>query len=294
MTEGWLGLAAPDKGRPCPPGGPDPVGLPSRPPATGRAVSLAPSNWERATDVLFTARYRDETYAFRDGSWGRFGRDDAQVHIVVWEELRGTALSRIAGELWCAGDEMWVRNLSSTHELEVAGKRGAPQALAPRSPGQRGRACSVPPSGGQISAPTTGGWQITVQGAAGEPPRGHRAIPVDGDGGRTRTIGPVPDDLLRVAAALCAPILLHGDPPASYEHIASVLGLTSRQARRKVERLCDHYRTQVPDLLPCLAGTGQASYAAVAQILVARGRISRDDLAVLSAGRGAVLQPGAE
>lgn len=286
MAEVLRGSTWRGKGNPCPPAGARSGTGVDRPPADGPPVALAPPGWQPSPEVLFVAQYSDEGYPFRNGSWGRFGRDDSQTQIPVWEQLRGAALSRVAGELWCANEEMWVRNLSSTHELAVAGRTGAPQLLAPRTVGQRGAACSVPIPDGLISAPSTGGWRITVKAtAAARRLRIHSSSP-DVDEGSTRTVGPVPEDLKHVAAALCAPVLLHGDPPSSYERVADILGVTSRQARRKVERLCDHYRVQVPDLLspPAVAASGQALYAPVAQLLVARGRVSREDLAILPAG----------
>jgi len=72
-----------------------------------------------------------------------------------------------------------------------------------------------------------------------------------------------------------------------YEQVAAALNVSIRQARRKVEKLCQyyrsqvHYRSQVPDLLGPHTWDGQALYAPVAELLVARGRVSREDLALL-------------
>lgn len=263
-------------------GCPSPAGAGDRPPVAGEPAVLAGSGRDATSSAAFTATYRDETYLFCPGSWARFGRDDTSTHITVWEELLGTALSRVAGEVWCVDDEeMWVRNLSTTHELLVAGADGRPQLLGPRRDGQRGRACSVPVPAGVLSAPSTGGWEITVRRTAR--PAATAVATAVADPGRTRSVGPVPADLLAVAAALCAPLLAGAGPPASYEQIADVLGLTARQARRRVDRLCEHYRERVPDLVPA-AGGGQALYAPVAALLVDRGRVTRDDLALLARG----------
>jgi hypothetical protein len=265
--------AGADKSSPCPP-----VSASYRPPADGPNVTLADQGGPAPADAMFVSSYRNESYYFGSGSWARFGRDDALCEIVVWEELRGAALSRIAGELWCfAGDEMWVRNLSYAHEIAVAGQTGPPQILPPRQNGERGRACSLP---GQavVSVPTTGDWRISVVSVGARPADSRTAPTVDPE--RTWSIGHVPEHLRPVAAALCAPILLRGDQPASYTEISGSLGVTVRQARRYVDKLCAHYRTQIS------AGnewseSGQAGYFQIADLLVSRGRVSRDDLAIL-------------
>lgn len=270
------GAGATDKGSPCP--GVRGSGV-LRAPSAGDPAVLAVDDAD-VGGAAFTADYRGEVYLFAVGAWARFGRDDACVHLPVWEQLRGTALSRVAGELWCLdAEEMWVRNLSTAHELVVSGPDGPPQLLGPRRDGERGRACSLPVPEGVVSGPSTGDWRITVRRQARTSP-----VPAAGAGDeaqRTRAVGPVPPELLPVAAALCAPLLTRSGPPASYEQVAALLGLTPRQVRRRVDRLCEHYREQVPDLLPASAAAGQSLYAPLAALLVDRGRVTREDLAGL-------------
>lgn len=76
-------------------------------------------------------------------------------------------------------------------------------------------------------------------------------------------------------------MLTRGGQAANYEQVAAALNVSIRQARRKVEKLCQYYRSQVPDLLGPHTSDGQPLYAPVAELLVARGRVSREDLALL-------------
>src|SRR6478752_5380594 len=103
------------------------------------------------TPPLFKVSYGDEDYLFADGDRRRFGRDDEACAIPIWEEIRRTAVSKVAGELWCMDNEMWLRNVSTAHELEVAGPDGP------------GAARSIPVPTARISAPSTGTWQLTVE-----------------------------------------------------------------------------------------------------------------------------------
>src|SRR5664279_1257267 len=54
----------------------------------------------------------------RRGKGRLFGRDDG-CDIVIWSAINGTDLSRVAGRIWRMEGELWVRNLSSRHELQV-------------------------------------------------------------------------------------------------------------------------------------------------------------------------------
>ena len=88
------------------------------------------------TPPLFKVSYGDEDYLFGDGDRRRFGRDDEACAIPIWEEIRRTAVSKVAGELWCMDNEMWLRNVSTAHELEVAGPDG-PAAVPAGAPTRR-------------------------------------------------------------------------------------------------------------------------------------------------------------
>ncbi|WP_462418620.1 hypothetical protein [Kytococcus sp. Marseille-QA3725] len=222
-------------------------------------------------EVLFTVTYADERYDFTEGTWGRFGRDDAACEIPVWEELLGERLSRVAGELWCQAGQLWVRNLSHTHELGVFGEAGSPTWLPARTEGRRPAACSVPEPTARLATPSAGSWELRI-GALGDgavpPPSPRQTVALD----------PIPDELWPVAAALCAPGLSGNSVPPTYGDVAETLGLSSRQARRQVEELCDLYA-------PVLAGQPGAAHESspvfvrLATLLVRRGMVTRADLA---------------
>ena len=231
------------------------------------------------TPPLFQVSYGDEKYLFSEGDRRQFGRDDDVCAIPIWEEIRRTVVSKVAGELWCMDNEMWLRNVSTAHELEVAGVDGPPQYLPVRRPDERGAARSIPVPTARISAPSTGSWFLTVEQlgsalevGAGDPPSATDTL--------TTRLGPVPPQLLAVAAALCRPVLNLNRPPASYDEVARTLGITQRQARRRIEELVNHYRAQLPELSEDHRRSDPL-YAEVARLLVRRRRITVDDLETL-------------
>ena len=228
------------------------------------------------TPPLFKVSYGDEDDLFGDGDRRQFGRDDEVCAIPIWEEIRRTAVSKVAGELWCMDNEMWLRNVSTAHELEVAGLDGPPQYLPVRGPGERGAARSIPVPTARISAPSTGSCYLTVERLGSDQPVGVADRPSEQ---RTQTarLGPVPPQLRAVAAALCQPVLTLNRPPASYDEVAKALGITQRQARRRIEELVNHYRTQLPELSEDHRRSDPL-YAEVARLLVRRRRITVDDL----------------
>lgn len=163
------------------------------------------------TPPLFRVSYGDENYLFGDGDRRRFGRDDDACGIPIWEEIRRTAVSKVAGELWCMDNEMWLRNVSMAHELEVAGPDGPPQYLPVRRPDERGAARSIPVPTARISAPSTGTWSLTVERL-----RPANQVGVDQPlqpNTLTTRLEPVPPQLRAVAAALCQPVLMLDRPP---------------------------------------------------------------------------------
>jgi len=228
------------------------------------------------TPPLFKVSYGDEDYLFGDGDRRRFGRDDEACAIPIWEEILRTAVSAVAGELWCMDNEMWLRNVSTAHELEVAGPDGPPQYLPVRRPDERGAARSIPVPTARVSAPSTGSWFLTIEqlrpvlqvGATEQPSQPHTL---------TTRLGPVPPQLQAVAAALCQPMLTLNRSPASYDEVAKALGITPRQARRRIEELVNHYRAQLPELSEDHRRSDPL-YAEVARLLVRRRRITVDDL----------------
>jgi len=181
--------------------------------------------------------YGDEDrYLFATGTRMRFGRDDETCPIPIWEQINARALSKVAGELWCTNGQMWVRNLSTAHELVVSG-RTANRVLPARVGADPGHACSVPSPRGMVTAPSTGPWALVIR-SVGEAD-GHvedlRTTVED----PTLRVEDIPEKYRVTAEALCAP-LLDGSrtSPATYAQIAAAQGWTERVARRRVEDLC--------------------------------------------------------
>lgn len=248
------------------------------PPAPGRPVRLRRPG-PVAQGIVYVVSYADEEYAFREGSWGRFGRDDLRCQIPVWEQVRGTSLSRVAGELWCADGELWVRNLSTNHELTVVGSVGRPQTLPPRRPDERGWASTVPGRSAEISAASTGDWTIVVDyvlSTDDEDDDLDLAVSDDLTGPNTVRMALLPTALRPVAVELCAPMVLTGDPPATYDEIAAQLDISRRQARRYVDKLCDYYGDALHGHPEVTAG--RPHYVPVAEMLVGLRRVTREDV----------------
>jgi hypothetical protein len=201
--------------------------------------------------TLLTATYTgepDEIFEFHtDGQSRLFGRDDQQCDIVIWSAINGIDLSRIAGRLWRMEGQLWVRNLSTRHELEVVAP--GEQLSGPLPPRRQdgidpGAARSLPVPAAAVRGP--GGCEIAIS---------QQAVPLalvapsnELDG--TVKVPPVPEDLRPVALALCRPILQGGWLPATYSEIVKeVEDLTVKQARLRVERLCEIYVRAVPSLM---------------------------------------------
>lgn len=217
-------------------------------------------------------------YALTEGSWLLFGRDDSLCSMPIWECVRFDELSRVAGVIWCLEDEVWVRNLSTSHELIVGGG-ASPQQLTPRREGRRGPACSVDPGGGWICAPSTGDWRIELAPAAARSTR-DPAPKID-----TLTIGRPPAHLLPTAVAMCEPLLRRGSRPATYQEIATSTGAKPRTARDRVDRLLQHYAAQGADRFLSRLDPDESHYGPLARLLVYRSIVTHDDLVVLEGAR---------
>lgn len=199
--------------------------------------------------TLLTAAYTgepDEVFEFHaEGQHRLFGRDDTQCDIVIWSAINGVELSRIAGRLWRMDGQLWVRNLSSQHEIEIIAPGEQVGRLPPRrSDGSDpGAARSLPVPTATIRGP--GGCEIVVHQhevplAVVEPSSNLQG---------TLRVPPVPEDLRPIALALCRPILAGGLLPATYAEVAKGIdGLTHKQARLRIERLCALYERAVPSL----------------------------------------------
>lgn len=219
----------------------------------------------------FAVSYGDDVYTFPAGTRMRFGRDDEACQIPVWEQINARALSKVAGELWCANGQMWVRNLSAAHELLVSGSATS-RVLPARVGADAGHACSVPSPRGVVSAPSTGQWALVVSCMGG--PDGCPDDVRSTDEDRTLRVEDILDRHRAAAEALCAPLLDGSSTsPATYAQIADALGWTERVARRRVEELCGFYEAQI-EALPGGRVRGETLAQAVARTLVARGKFA--------------------
>lgn len=241
--------------------------------------------------VRFRARHGDDAYELRDGDRVLFGRDDEVCDIPVWQHIedvdRAVTLSRVAGELLCDGDVVWVTNLSESHELHVEGTDEPGHTLGRRRPPWRGPGRSLPLPQAELSVPSSGMWRISVT-AVGPPPPAPggptgrpRRSAVDGHAGMppappTASFPEVPARFRNTAGALCAPLLEggFGREPASYAQVAHATGLSPRMARRQVDRLCRYYGRQLgaKGVLAWLR-PGEDDRVALARLLVQRGAV---------------------
>lgn len=231
--------------------------------SSGRA-GAAPRTGHEPDDKgpVFVVSYADdEPHLFWNGTRMRFGRDDETCQIPIWEQINGRALSKVAGELWCSDGQMWVRNLSTAHEVVVAGPPGT-RVLPSRVGAEPGHACSVPSPRGEVMAPSTGPWRLTIE-----------AVQPVQSAGPTLRLENIPDPHRDAAEALCLPMLKGGTTPATYAEIAASTGWTERVARRRVEELCEHYQAQV-EALPGGRQPAETLSQAVARALVARSKFA--------------------
>jgi hypothetical protein len=201
--------------------------------------------------VLLTVAYTGEldvVYELREQHQVlTFGRDETRCNIVIWSAINGSDLSRVAGQIWRMGDELWFRNLSTRHELylEVPGHPSI-DPLPPRTPSgaDPGWARSIPAPLAYIQAP--GGCELEVrqQRDAAAP-----ASDLDVAGTDTVRAPEVPERLLPIAAALCEPLFSGGRLPATYSEISRRIGEASiKRVRNLVGELRDLYVREIPQL----------------------------------------------
>jgi hypothetical protein len=258
-------------------------------------------------------RTQDEIYEFTENHQVRtFGRDDSVCDIVIWSAITGQNLARVAGEIWRWGDQLWLRNLSTSHELDIVvpGQPPEPALRRRRDDSVLGAACSLPEPFCTITAP--GGCVLDV--VQQHQPR-PEAISYGLDDPTVKSVPEVPEHLRLVATALCEPLLLGHRLPAAYREVMIRTGeSTQRVARRKIEELTAFYTAAIPELAaraaerkagadapvrPVRAGmiydfepdttaaTERAkalalpAYYDVARLLVRHYRITPDDLAAL-------------
>ncbi len=186
----------------------------------------------------------DEVFEFtRDGQSLQFGRDPG-VDIVIWTAMNGRELSRVAGTIWRMDDELWIRNLSTHHDLYlvVTGRPPEPPLPPRMDEADRGPARAIPGEVAFIRAP--GGCELLVKQL--RPPAAGRR---DLEGEITIRAPEVPGDLREVAAALCEPLIGGGQLPATYAQVQARLKIESlKKVRRLVARLIEVYVDEVPVL----------------------------------------------
>jgi hypothetical protein len=189
----------------------------------------------------------DESYFFdAEGDQCYFGRDDSVCQIRIWSAINGTALSAVAGRIWRMEGELWVRNLSSRHELEVrvSGQPPDPPLRKRRDDGwDPGPARELPAPLCHIVGPA--GCLIVVRQTlvpSSDIPES------DLTGGTRDHVPPVPSNLMRVAAALCAPLAAGRSRPATRRQISARLNMTPSKVQGGLTQLCVHYMDAVPDM----------------------------------------------
>ncbi len=205
-----------------------------------------------ADELLATVVYTgepDEVFEFSAEGQGRlFGRDDGICDIVIWSAINSIDLSRIAGRIWRMDGELWIRNLSTTHELQVVAADSPPgPPLPPRRDDvpDPGPARSIPGPTALVTAP--GGCELLVSQLA----RPEFPVFLTGIAESTFNLPPVPPDLRPVAIALCEPILRGAHLPAAYSEVTRRAGTGSlKRTRNLVARLCALYTAEVPALGP--------------------------------------------
>lgn len=189
---------------------------------------------------------RDQIYEFpEEGTSYLFGRDETRCDIVIWSALRTTSLSRVAGRIWRAEGELWLRNLSYNHDLRIEVPGSPPRTpLPPRHDFQYdpGAAQAIPGELAYISGPDGCLLVVAQQRAPLDEPAGDFGEP-------TTRMPALPEALRPVAAALCEPLLAGRQMPATYEDVQRRLGIPSkRKIRDLVAQLCSLYLNELPDL----------------------------------------------
>jgi hypothetical protein len=242
-------------------------------------VEVLPEGVWMNGNALLTVTYTGEpdvVHEFTaDGQRRTFGRSES-CDIVIWSAINGVRLSALAGVVWRMDGELWLRNLSTVHDLylEVPGMPPDPP-LPPRPDRQaRGAARSI-----------TGDLAF-VRGPDGCDLRIRQVIPPTADlaatdaAGLTARVPRIPRDLRRVALALCEPLFRGSQLPASYTQICARTGISSRKTvRNQVERLTALYFDEVPALRELVQARldKEAARLGLAAAPMVRGGIVRFD-----------------
>ena len=179
-----------------------------------------------------------------DGQRRTFGRSES-CDIVIWSAVRGTRLSAQAGVIWRMEGELWVRNLSAAHDLYLDLPGMPPEQPLPPRPDQqsRGPARSLPGDLAFVRGPD--GCELRIRQIF----HPNADLSAADAGELTVRVPRLPQELRRVALALCEPLFHGSQLPASYSQIGARLGITSRKAiRNQVERLTALYLDELPAL----------------------------------------------
>jgi len=199
----------------------------------------------RLLTVVYTGE-PDEIHEFAvDGQARLFGRDDEACDIVIWSEINRSVLSRVAGRIWRMDGELWVRNLSTIHELLIIPPEGPATAMLPprRYEGDPGPAQSIPGPSALVRGP--GGCELLVR----QDLAGSVDLPPTVSDEETMRVPQVPEKLRAVAAALCEPLLTGGQLPATYAQIGRRTRSASlKRTRIQVAELCELYLNELPAL----------------------------------------------
>ena len=186
-------------------------------------------------------RRQDELFEFgTDGQSRAFGRDHEACDIVIWAAHNGTSLARRAGEIWRWGDELWIRNLSTTHEIDISTPGNPPEQplRRRRDHSAKGAACSIPAPFAVVTAP--GGCLLEIR--QDQIAYGEEALNYGLAEPTVAVVPEVPEEFRQLAAALCEPLLRGSRLPAAYAEVLARLQRPSLRALRKdVEALCEHY-----------------------------------------------------
>jgi hypothetical protein len=213
---------------------------------TGRiAVEQATAEDDVVLTVVNPADPR-RLYEFTyDGERRVFGRDPA-CDIVAAADPVDPRLSARAGLIWRMDGELWLRNISTSHDLYVEVPHRPPEPPLPPRPDQsaRGAARSIPGEIATIRGPDD--CRLVVRQVRVRDPFAAEASSVEG---ATTRVPRIPDDLRRTAVALCEPLFEGSQLPATYARIGQRTGNPSRKSvRNQVERLTALYLDEVPAL----------------------------------------------
>lgn len=253
----------------------------------------------RADDLVLevlNATEPDEPLRFEEeGRSALFGRDDDVCDLVVWSAINGRDLSRVAGRIWRMDGRLWVQNLSGHHELVVMSVGESVEVLPPRhSECAGGPGRSLPWGSSVILGP--GGCELHITQDRVET---RRPVPIDDQ--QTEGLPSIPSELMRVALALCEPLLRGSSVPATYRQVSDRAGLASyKRARSLVAELCEIFWSALPEgVLPDPDAQSDSpmlkmpDYLPVAQLLVRRRLVRADQLVLLDAQPSQPSQPSA-